>query len=127
MNDYNFINKRASHTTDPCSIADTIRTRSGRFLTPGSRIQDMFFPDPVSLIRAPTHILRASDYFMGKNYLNSSSFGSNSFCMVPVHFFAKKSKTTFPHPFVVAAGIWDAGFRMDKIQDPGSGISIQDL
>jgi hypothetical protein len=71
---------------------------SGAFLTPGSRIQNRFFPDPGSQIpdlgsRIPRpNFLELFDNFFGKKFYNSLKIGPN--------FFLQPFKTKIIYNFV---------------------------
>jgi hypothetical protein len=92
------------------------------------RIQGRFFPDPVSLIRAPTHI---SESLMTIIWVKTTIILCHLAQILSVryllNFWLKKVRQQSPPPPLLLwprSEIWDAGFRMNK--KLGSGISIQD-
>ncbi len=58
-----------------CSVADP-DPGSGTFLTPGSGIRNMFFPNPGSRIPNP-YFWELSENFLGKKFYNSLKIGPN--------------------------------------------------
>jgi hypothetical protein len=106
---------------------------SGAFLTPGSGIQNRFFPDPGSRIPYPGSHTHIFDNFLGKKFYNYLKIDPNFFLQTSknkiiynfVKFVAmKKGMTT--NFFSSLSFVTVFGSGMDKDQDPGSGINIPD-